>query len=196
MIISVINLIMILIAKSKSYKNNKFTNIMCLLMILFTFILIVSSAIRMYFYEQAYGYTFLRLAVYFALLTEAILLIPTILYVLNKKKNLLRTYFSIVVTMYVIINLVNIDNIIASRNVTRYIETGKIDMVYIESNTGTDAIKQIIRILQSDKDENGTKQIASNYLINTYDKLINENTDFRDFNISKTLAKYLIEKIK
>ena len=196
MIISVINLIMILIAKRKSYKNNKFTNIMCLLMILFTFILIVSSAIRMYFYEQAYGYTFLRLAVYFALLTEAILLIPTILYVLNKKKNLLRTYFSIVVTMYVIINLVNIDNIIASRNVTRYIETGKIDMVYIESNTGTDAIKQIIRILQSDKDENGTKQIASNYLINTYDKLINENTDFRDFNISKTLAKYLIEKIK
>ena len=196
MIISVINLIMILIAKSKSYKNNKFTNIMCLLMILFTFILIVSSAIRMYFYEQAYGYTFLRLAVYFALLTEAILLIPTILYVLNKKKNLLKTYFSIIVTIYVIINLVNIDNIIASRNVTRYIETGKIDMVYIESNTGTDAIKQIIRILQSDKDENGTKQIASNYLINTYDKLINENTDFRDFNISKTLAKYLIEKIK
>ncbi len=196
MIISVINLIMILIAKSKSYKNNKFTNIMCLLMILFTFILIVSSAIRMYFYEQAYGYTFLRLAVYFALLTEAILLIPTILYVLNKKKNLLKTYFSIIVTMYVIINLVNIDNIIASRNVTRYIETGKIDMVYIESNTGTDAIKQIIRILQSDRDENGTKQIATNYLINTYDRLINENTDFRDFNISKTLAKYLIEKIK
>ena len=196
MIISVINLIMILIAKSKSYKNNKFTNIMCLLMILFTFILIVSSAIRMYFYEQAYGYTFLRLAVYFALLTEAILLIPTIVYVLNKKKNLLKTYFSIIVTMYVIINLVNIDNIIASRNVTRYIETGKIDMVYIESNTGTDAIKQIIRILQSDKDENGTKQIASNYLINTYDRIINENTDFRDFNISKTLAKYLIEKLK
>ena len=196
MIISVINLIMILIAKRKSYKNNKFTNIMCLFMILFTFILIVSSAIRMYFYEQAYGYTFLRLAVYFALLTEAILLVPTILYVLNKKKNLLKTYFSIIVTMYVIINLVNIDNIIASRSVTRYLETGKIDMAYIENNTGTDAIKQIIRILQSDKDENGTKQIASNYLINTYDKLINENTDFRDFNISKTLAKYLIEKIK
>ena len=196
MIISVINLIMILIAKRKSYKNNKFTNIMCLFMILFTFILIISSAIRMYFYEQAYGYTFLRLAVYFALLTEAILLVPTILYVLNKKKNLLKTYFSIIVTMYVIINLVNIDNIIASRSVTRYLETGKIDMAYIENNTGTDAIKQIIRILQSDKDENGTKQIASNYLINTYDKLINENTDFRDFNISKTLAKYLIEKIK
>ena len=98
--------------------------------------------------------------------------------------------------MYVIINLVNIDNIIASRTVTRYLETGKIDMVYIENHTGTDAIKQIIRILQSDRDENGTKQIASNYLINTYDRLINENTDFRDFNISKTLEKYLIEKIK
>lgn len=196
MIISVINLIMILIAKRKEYENNKYINIMCIFMILFTYILIISSAIRMYFYEQAYGYTFLRLAVYIALLTEAILLIPTILYVLNKKKNLLKTYFSIIVTMYIIINLVNIDNIIASRNVTRYLETGKIDMAYIENNTGTDAIKPIIRILQSDKDENGTKQIASIYLVNTYERLNKENTDFRDFNISKALAKYLIEKIK
>lgn len=195
MIISVLNLIMILIAKRKDYKDNNYTNIMCLFMVFFTFILIITSAIRMYFYEQAYGYTFLRLAVYFTLLTEAILLIPTILYVVNKKKKLLKTYFSIIVTMYVIINLVNIDNIIASRNVTRYLETGKIDMVYIENNTGTDAIKQIIRILQSDKDENGTKQIASIYLVNTYEKLNNENSDFRDFNISKALAKYNIGRL-
>lgn len=195
MIISVLNLIMILIAKRKDYKDNNYTNIMCLFMVFFTFILIITSAIRMYFYEQAYGYTFLRLAVYFTLLTEAILLIPTILYVVNKKKKLLKTYFSIIVTMYVIINLVNIDNIIASRNVTRYLETGKIDMAYIENNTGTDAIKQIIRILQSDKDENGTKQIASIYLVNTYEKLNNENSDFRDFNISKALAKYNIGRL-
>lgn len=196
MIISVINLIMILIAKRKDYKDNNYTNIMCLFMIFFTFILIITSAIRMYFYEQAYGYTFLRLAVYIALFTEVILLIPTILYVLNKKKHLIKTYFSIIVTIYVIINLVNIDNIIVSRNVTRYLETGKIDMAYIENSTGTDAVKQIIRILESDKDENGTKQIASIYLINTYEDLKNENTDFRDFNISKAIAKYLIEEIK
>lgn len=196
MIISVINLIMILIAKRKDYKDNNYTNKMCLFMIFFTFILIITSAIRMYFYEQAYGYTFLRLAVYIALFTEVILLIPTILYVLNKKKHLIKTYFSIIVTIYVIINLVNIDNIIVSRNVTRYLETGKIDMAYIENSTGTDAVKQIIRILESDKDENGTKQIASIYLINTYEDLKNENTDFRDFNISKAIAKYLIEEIK
>ena len=196
MIISVINLIMILIAKRKDYKDNNYTNKMCLFMIFFTFILIITSAIRMYFYEQAYGYTFLRLAVYIALFTEVILLIPTILYVLNKKKHLIKTYFSIIVTIYVIINLVNIDNIIVSRNVTRYLETGKIDMAYIENSTGTDAVKQIIRILESDKDENGTKQIASIYLVNTYEDLKNENTDFRDFNISKAIAKYLIEEIK
>ena len=68
-------------------------------------------------------------------------------------------------------------------------------MIYIENNTGTDAIKQIIRILQSDKDENGTKQIASIYLVNTYEKLNNENSDFRDFNISKALAKYNIGRL-
>ena len=82
MIVSVLNLVTILMAKRQD-KKSKYIQVMSSMMILFTFILLLSAAIRMYFYESAYGYTLLRLLVYCVLFTEAILLIPTILYILK-----------------------------------------------------------------------------------------------------------------
>ena len=88
--VSLINLITILLAK-KAEKQEGSTYIvsMCLIMILFTFIILVSSAVRMHYYESAYGYTFLRLLVYCILFTETILLIPTVMYVIDFEIELL-----------------------------------------------------------------------------------------------------------
>ena len=198
MIVSLINLVTILIARkgenTDNGKENKYINIMCIIMILFTFIILVSSAVRMYFYESAYGYTLLRLLVYCILITESIILIPTIMYIMDKKINLLKVYSIIILIMYICMNFANFDNIIAKRNVDRYIETGKIDMEYLEQ-TGTDAIPQIMRILETSTDVGNTKAETLRYLKNVYKKLEEKNMDFRDFNISEMFANYLIEKV-
>lgn len=194
MIVSIINLVTILIAK-RSGNTNKYIRIMSLLMIVFTFIILISSAVRMYFYESAYGYTLLRLLVYCALFTETILLIPTILYVIDKKIGLAKTYFTIIITVYVCMNFANFDNIIAKRNVDRYIETGKIDMYYLRTETGTDAVKQIIRLLEVDLYADDTKEQATKYLKNTYYNLSEKTFDIREYNISEILAKSLIEEL-
>ena len=196
MIVSIINLIVILIAKKYGEENNKYINFMEILMIIFTFIIIVSSAVRMYFYEQAYGYTLLRLLVYCVLLTEAILLIPTILYILNKHRNLIKTYFTIIVVMYIGMNIINFDAIIANRNINRYIETGKIDLEYLEKETGTDAISNIIEILEIENADDTVKKETLRYIDEVYTNLKNENTDFRNFNLSKLLSKKAIEEIR
>lgn len=168
---------------------------MCLLMILFTFIILISSAVRMYFYESAYGYTLLRLLVYCALITEAILLIPTCFYVIDKKIDLAKTYFTVIIVAYLCMNFANFDNIIAKRNVDRYIETGKIDMEYLENETGTDAVNQIIRILETNAVENdNTKTQAKRYLENIYNELEEKTFDIRECSISKALAKFVIKK--
>ena len=75
----------------------------------------------MYLYEQEYGYTFLRLMVYFVLITEAILIIPTVMYILDMKVNLTKTYFVVILFMYIVVNYINIDNVIAKRNIVDYI---------------------------------------------------------------------------
>ncbi len=228
MIVSIINIITILVAKrkenSEEIKTNKFINYMSIIMIIFTFIIVASAWVRMHYYENAYGYTLLRLLVYCTLFTESIMLIPTIMYILDKKINLLKAYFSIIMVVYVCMNLANFDNIIAKRNVDRFLETGKIDIYYLEWGTGTDAINQILRIFEAKTDEKleinnylkeaaesdernltlkflqakaGAEKVkveASRYLKERYKELNEEKMDFRDFNLSKIFAKSIIEK--
>lgn len=203
--VSIINLVTILIAK-KSEKNNdekgnKYIKIMCLVMIIFTFIILLSSTYRMYLYESAYGSTRLRLLVFCALFTEAILLVPTSLYILNYKFDLAKIYFTIIMTVYVGMNFANFDNVIATRIVDRYENTGLIDMDYIKRDIGTDGVEQIIRVLEIDKkyswidkeaDIKKIKAEAGEYLKTIYSDLKNGNMDFRDFNISKFLAEKAI----
>ena len=164
-------------------------------MIIFTFIILLSSAYRMNLYENTYGYTLLRLLVYCSLFTESTLLIPTIFYIIDINIDLAKIYFTIIVSVYVCMNFANFDNIIAKRNIDRYIETGKIDMYYLKEKTGTDAIKQMMRILE--KNNNNTVdnigEETLRYIENTYDLLSKEKMDFRNFNISKIYAERLIK---
>lgn len=190
MFVSFINLVVILLAKK--CEKNKYVNSMCLLMIACTFIILLSSAYRMFLYEDAYGYTRLRLLVYVALLTEAILLVPTIAYVIDKKINLPKVYLSIVIVMYVGINIANIDNIITKSNVDRYFEIGVFDVEYLKKETECDAVKELIRIKDSEAktpEQQDVKDRVTKYLAELYDNLITEEMDFRDFNISKIIAR-------
>ena len=58
---------------------------MCITMVIFTLVIIISAFARMTLYQQNYGYTRLRVLVDWALITEIILLIPTIGYILKNK---------------------------------------------------------------------------------------------------------------
>jgi len=102
MAVSIINLVTILVAKKsekqEDKKSNKYINSMSLIMVIFTFIILISATVRMYNYESAYGYTLLRLLVYITLITEIILLIPTLVYIFNKKINVLKPYMIIIIS--------------------------------------------------------------------------------------------------
>ena len=196
MIVSAINLVTILIAKyfNKNSETKKiYINTMSILMILFTFIILLSSAYRMYLYESAYGYTMLRLLVYCSLFTEAIMLIPTIVYIIDKPINLVKTYFTIITVVYICMNLANFEKIIAKRNIDRYFETGKLDMEYLENATGSDAVAEIVRVLDR-IDEEGNRTHAERYLTDMYNELSNYKMDYRDYNYSKLKAKKILEK--
>ena len=195
MIVSLINLVTILVAKKSENKEEKNTymNVMSVIMCLFTFIIVISSAVRMYYYENAFGYTYLRLMVYCILFTETCLLIPTILWILNKNVNLTKTYLSIIIVAYIGMNFMNFDNLIAKRNIDRYIETGKIDIFYLQLATGTDAVEQMSRIIDIENDEENVKSKTQTYLNGLYSKLIQEKMDIRNFNISKLRAMQLIK---
>ena len=187
MFISVINIVIILLSKKSKEKN--YTKIMSLLTVLLTLVIIVSSFYRMFLYEQAYGYTVLRLGVYIILITEVLLLIPTIFYIFNKKVKIVSYYLIITIAVYSLVNCFSIERIIAENNIRRYERTGKIDLYYLE-NYNYDNINQL-RKLQKKINEDGQILPIEKESLKTYLNNMDKENKFNilEFNISKHNAK-------
>ena len=188
MFISLINIVIILL--SKKTKETNYIKGMSTVMILLTLIIIVSSFFRMFMYEQAYGYTELRLGVYCILITEAILLIPTMIYIYRKKFPLLKYYIVIITCIYTLINCVSIDQIIAKNNISRYNRTGKIDIDYL-MNSNSDNMKQLLDLYNHTED-NDIKIDLEVYFEEMNKELKNEK--LLEYNISRSKAYELIKE--
>ena len=200
MIISFINFVLIIITKINKKEVEqpvtKYLKIMNVLMAIFTVIILISSIYRMALYEKSYGYTYLRLLVNFVQITELILIIPTILYILKEKFNVSKWYAIIILCSYIIVNFANVDYIIAKGNIDRYIKDSsdkkKIDLRYLEEHTSTDALIEVTRLLQAKDIE--VMRNTKNYLRYEYIELKEEEKTMQNFNISKRRALKELEK--
>lgn len=202
MFITVINFAIILLTNANQKKeetNNTYTKWMNVVMCIFTIVIAVSAFMRMHLYEREFGYTFLRLMVYVILLTEIIAILPTIYYILKGKINLLKSYFIIVTTMYVIVNFLNIDYMIARNNIwmAQKIpdEYGRreLDIDYLINNLGTDAVSEMIYLYNTTTDEKAKRKI-NNYLFNMYEN-VKEDRNIQEWNLSKDRAKKQLEPL-
>ncbi len=188
MAVSLINLSLILITFRRNEQDNRlnYTKIMNICLAIFTLIILCSSFYRMYLYEQEFGYTFLRLMVYFILITEAILIIATIMYIIGMKINLCKTFFVVIVSMYILVNYINIDNMIAKNNIDKYFASGteaEIDIYYLQT-LSVDATRQIKRLENvEDKELKYRVESCLYYLKNS-----TTNTNFKNFNINRVIA--------
>lgn len=202
MIVTIINFAIILLTNANKRETSKvvniYTKIMNLFLIIFTTIMICSSFLRMYLYEQEFGYTFLRLMVFFILVTELILIVPTIAYVFTKKVKLLKSYVVIIAIMYALINFANVDKTIARKNVDKYIADSKLSVIKERSKTdfnylkklSIDAIPDIIRLYDNTDDESLKARIKT-HLNNEYYKKVEgkEESNFQEFNYQKEKGK-------
>ncbi len=210
MFVSLINLIVIFVTNKNKQEMPKSMQIliktMNILLCLFTIIILISSMIRMNLYAEKYGYTFLRIMVYCIQITELVLLIPTFAYIINKKINIKGWYFVIIITAYVIINFINIDQIIAKNNVNRFMELIKtnppeyakeaLDIQYL-TTLSIDALPEIERLLQEVNWENlpmsyqNLKEQLINYKYSLQETL-QEDKNIWEWNISFEKAKKII----
>ena len=214
MIVSLINIVMILKANAKNLKETnkqrKYKKVMCVAMVIFTLVIIISAFARMSLYQQNYGYTRLRVLVDCALITEIILLIPTLVYILKNNINLIKTYFVIIVTMYCIVNFINIDKIIVKNNIERYKETGYIDLDYLMDMNNADIVEQLLELkdtefkysekyyAQSNMDENIVKeQIQRNQReLNGYLAVLKKDLNNKEYTLAESnLPKFRAKKI-
>lgn len=194
MFVSIINLSLLLYSKRYYNKNLKEKNSLLkglsLMMLVLTLVIIISSFLRMNLYESQYGYTLLRLIVYVTLMTEIVLLIPTILYILKDNFPIMKSYMVIMIIVYVSINFVNVDKLIASRNIKRYYDKNDIDLAYLE-NGRTDNLEELISFYQNVEDEE-IKEDLKRY----FQRLEISMNGIQEFNFSKLKGIEIVRKYK
>ena len=197
MFVSFINFVILIVAninKVKKTKSQKIYNkIMSLLIILFTIIIIISAFYRMNLYQETYGYTYLRIFVDFVLISEVLISIPIIIYLLGKKIDILKSIIIITSFMFVLLNFMNIDNFIAEKNIDRYFnnpEDSNFDISYL-CKLGTDATEQITRLLKAD-DEYIVKR-TERYLYEQKQSLNLYEMNWQEYNMSKKEAKEILD---
>lgn len=130
-------------------KINKIANISYSFLIIFTFNMLFSANYKMNLYEMAFGFTRLRIFVQIFMLLLGILLIIILLGIWIKHVPILKSAIIATMIIYIALNYMNVDRIIAKKNIERYRETKKIDMQYLKT-LSYDASAEIIKLLDVD----------------------------------------------
>ena len=197
MAVTIINFIIIIVTTKNTNQSSTlqiyYRKIMNFVLLIATAIILGSAFIRMNLYGEEYGYTFLRILVYFALITESILLFPTMIYIIKDTFMPWKSYFVIVTIMYVIMNFSNINGIIARKNINRYLNDGKkIDITYL-TKTKTDGIEEVLKLYDIIEEPN------SKYLLRKYLETIKENLEEKEsiveWNYSTWKARNLLKNL-
>jgi hypothetical protein len=152
-----------------------------------TLIMLGSAFIRMYLYEQMYGFTYLRVLTHAFMILLFVLFIFTLCRIWDVRVKLFKYYLLTAIAAFVLINYANIDVLITKLNIERYEQTGKIDVGYLSSLSDS-AIPQLIGLLQA-KDEVSAK--TENYLYERK-KELNEERSWQSFNLSRLHAEKVL----
>ncbi|MDD3777484.1 MAG: DUF4173 domain-containing protein [Actinomycetota bacterium] len=156
--VAVINFLIILIAvsflKKESKKSSIAGKVLLSLLVVFTFVMLSSAFYRMFLYEQAYGFTYLRIFVQAFMVLLFFLFIINLVFIWHEPIALIKAYFITTLVVYIALNFANVDAIIAQNNITRYQATGQIDTEYLRG-LSYDAVPYLEGLL--DDEQAGTE---------------------------------------
>ena len=105
---------------------------------------------------------------------------------------MLKAFVIAALLTYTTLNYVNVDAVIARKNVDRYFETGKIDLDYLQE-LSYDAIPELARLGAADNGDVAGKKMAA-FLREKQAELRSENP-WQSYNVSRAKAKWVLSQI-
>lgn len=118
------------------------------LLIVEVIIIMLSAHNRLNLYEEAYGFTTLRLLSHLFILWLAFAFVLLLTYILREKRDQYFVFplFISMLCFFVVFNLINPDAFIARQNIQRFNDTGKIDLAYL-GGLSEDAAPEVAKLL-------------------------------------------------
>jgi hypothetical protein len=152
-----------------------------------TGLILVSAFYRMYLYENAYGFTYLRFFTHYFMIMLFLLLIASLVKVYFTEVPLIKYFIRISLSAYILLNFINTDRIIAELNLSKQTYTGLVDLRYL-TTLSTDAYPVLIEYCNDDKTEKHTKERLSEF----FAKIKSDNSkldyNWQEFNLSRYFA--------
>jgi hypothetical protein len=123
---------------------------------------------KMMMYESAFGLSRARVLVFLYLILQTVLLIAMLYKIWLKNFPFLKAAFVFTIVFYIAVNYINIDKIVAERNIERYEKTGNIDFMYLINNLSGDAFETVYQFgvdrLGYQPDQEYTIEMPENYV--------------------------------
>lgn len=191
--VTIINFIVLAVTMRIVKKDNlskvKLVNLLLSLMVSFTFNMLISAHYKLWLYEEGYGYTELRIFVHMFMVFMLILFIIALLRIWNTNIPMFKASVVAAITIYIVLNYMNVDKVISKNNVERYYRTGIIDIKYL-TMLSYDAVPEIIK-LADDRDVLVAKQIREE-LRSRYDAAA-KHYGWMEYNLSRSTARKVLE---
>ncbi len=168
----------------QSKRENIVFRVLALLIVALTSIMLVSAAQRMWLYEQAFGFTQLRVYTHVFMLWLGVLFGFFVLAVFRLRMNIFALGLVLTVIGYVVtLNLMNVDLYIADRNIARYHQGQDLDIAFLNI-LSADAVPAILPLWQESETGTQVNQWAGQWLSLQHIYLENEMTGTRQFAFS------------
>lgn len=140
-----------LIAKVDTPRHEQTLQGLSIGLILMALIMLVSAYRRLSLYEDAYGYTHLRVVSHVFMIWLGLLFLILIADLLKVYPNLFwMGSVGVSVGFWMTLNIINLDAFIAKHNIERYTQTNKLDTVYLFS-LSDDAVPAMIQLLDDEE---------------------------------------------
>lgn len=110
-----------------------FLNLLISSLVLFTLAILFSAHLRMTLYEAAFGYTYLRLLTHSFMAFLFALIMVALFKIWIQQVPLKKLYIVLTLLAFILVNYMNIDQLIASKNIERYYSSGEIDDNYLQA---------------------------------------------------------------
>ncbi|WP_445506196.1 DUF4153 domain-containing protein [Niallia sp. 03190] len=191
MFVTVINFLMIICVNTFTSIKTKLLKVFLSMMVMFSFVMLLSSHLRLSLYEEAYGYTYLRVFSHSFLVLLAVIFAFTIIKIWMEKLNLIRIFLLTSLLYYCSLNVINMDRVIVSQNIHRYEKTGNIDLQYL-SYLSDASVPLLVELYKKDTTNDALKQ-----LLNVKkQELTKRDSSWQSYNVAETKAKKALTGIE
>jgi hypothetical protein len=160
--VTIINLSIIVVVLTfvglTSHFLKRFTQILLTVLVFSSAVMLCSAFIRLSMYEDAYGFTFIRVMAHSFMIFLVFIFTYTLVKVWIERLSLFHFFFISSLLYYTVMTVIDPNQIVVSKNLDRYELTGKIDVHHFNSLSYT-GVLGLIDLYEKDKNIEGLTQI-------------------------------------